>query len=161
MVEIRALFFDVFGTVVDWRCGIAREAEVLLAPLGYDLDWFAFADAWRAEYQPGMEEVRAGRIPVSRLLPHRVRRKARPKSRRPPSRRSGGSSRRSCSRSSRCSLPRPPRPSGCCLETATRRPSSRATLRSTWARQRPLCPTAPSSSRPPSGARCRPTSSPL
>ena len=67
MVEIRALFFDVFGTVVDWRCGIAREAEVLLAPLGYDLDWFAFADAWRAEYQPGMEEVRAGRIPVSRL----------------------------------------------------------------------------------------------
>ncbi|ARQ03163.1 haloacid dehalogenase type II [Pseudorhodoplanes sinuspersici] len=66
-MEIRSLFFDVFGTVVDWRGGIAREAKALLAPLGYDLDWFAFADAWRSEYQPGMEEVRAGRIPFSKL----------------------------------------------------------------------------------------------
>ena len=45
MTEIRSLFFDVFGTVVDWRGGIARETEALLAPLGHDLDWFAFADA--------------------------------------------------------------------------------------------------------------------
>ena len=67
MTQIRSLFFDVFGTVVDWRGGIAREAEALLAPLGHDLDWLAFADAWRGEYQPAMEEVRAGRIPFSRL----------------------------------------------------------------------------------------------
>ena len=62
-----ALFFDIFGTVVDWRGGVAREAKALLAPLGHRLDWHAFADAWRDEYQPGMEEVRAGRIPFSKL----------------------------------------------------------------------------------------------
>jgi 2-haloacid dehalogenase len=66
-VSVRALFFDVFGTLVDWRAGIAREAERILKPRGHALDWFAFADAWRDEYQPGMEEVRAGRIPFSKL----------------------------------------------------------------------------------------------
>ena len=64
---VEALFFDVFGTLVDWRTSIAREAERLLAPFGYRLDWLAFADAWRGEYQPGMEEVRAGRIPFCKL----------------------------------------------------------------------------------------------
>jgi 2-haloacid dehalogenase len=59
--EVQALFFDVFGTVVDWRSGVAREAEKILKPLGYSLDWLAFADAWRGEYQPGMDVVRAGR----------------------------------------------------------------------------------------------------
>ncbi|HLL28885.1 MAG TPA: haloacid dehalogenase type II [Xanthobacteraceae bacterium] len=63
----KALLFDVFGTLVDWRAGIAREAEKYLAPLGHAVDWSAFADAWRAEYQPAMEEVRAGRIPFSKL----------------------------------------------------------------------------------------------
>ncbi|SEC39944.1 2-haloacid dehalogenase [Rhizobiales bacterium GAS191] len=58
---IKALFFDVFGTLVDWRSSIAREAKTLLAPLGHDLDYAAFADAWRGEYQPSMEEVRSGR----------------------------------------------------------------------------------------------------
>jgi 2-haloacid dehalogenase len=65
--EVKALFFDVFGTLVDWRSGIAREARAVLEPLGHRADWFAFADAWRDEYQPGMEEVRAGRIPFSKL----------------------------------------------------------------------------------------------
>ena len=65
--SVRAMFFDVFGTLVDWRTGVAREAERALQPLGYDLDWTAFADAWRDEYQPGMEEVRSGRIPFSKL----------------------------------------------------------------------------------------------
>jgi len=65
--DVKALFFDVFGTLVDWRGGIAREARAILAPLGHEIDWPAFADAWRAEYQPGMEEVRAGRIPFSKL----------------------------------------------------------------------------------------------
>ena len=63
----RALFFDVFGTLVDWRSSVAREAEKILGNLGYNLDWTGFADAWRGEYQPGMEEVRAGRIPFSKL----------------------------------------------------------------------------------------------
>jgi 2-haloacid dehalogenase len=67
MSAVKALFFDVFGTLIDWRMGIARESEKVLSPLGYKLDWLAFADAWRGEYQPGMEEVRAGRIPFSRL----------------------------------------------------------------------------------------------
>lgn len=64
---VRALFFDVFGTLVDWRTSVAREAKRVLAPLGHNLDWEAFADAWRDEYQPGMEEVRAGLIPFSKL----------------------------------------------------------------------------------------------
>jgi 2-haloacid dehalogenase len=67
MSQVQALFFDVFGTVVDWRSGIAREAETLLKPLGHSLDWIAFADAWRAEYQPSMEEVRSGRLPFGKL----------------------------------------------------------------------------------------------
>lgn len=67
MTAVRAMFFDVFGTLVDWRSSVAREAKRILSPVGHDLDWLAFADAWRAEYQPGMEEVRAGRIPFCRL----------------------------------------------------------------------------------------------
>jgi 2-haloacid dehalogenase len=64
---VKALFFDVFGTMVDWRTSVAREAERILAPMGHKLDWLAFADAWRREYQPGMEEVRSGRLPFSKL----------------------------------------------------------------------------------------------
>ena len=64
---IKALFFDVFGTVVDWRTSIARESEAVLKPMGCALDWLAFADAWRDEYQPAMEEVRSGKIPFSKL----------------------------------------------------------------------------------------------
>jgi 2-haloacid dehalogenase len=65
--NLKALFFDVFGTLVDWRTGVAREAKSILKPLGYSLDWTAFADAWRDQYQPGMEEVRSGRIPYTKL----------------------------------------------------------------------------------------------
>jgi len=67
MTVVRAMFFDVFGTLVDWRTSVAREAERILGPFGHDLDWLAFADAWRGEYQPGMEEVRSGRIPFCSL----------------------------------------------------------------------------------------------
>jgi 2-haloacid dehalogenase len=63
----KALFFDVFGTLVDWRTSIARETRVVLEPLGYSLDWLGFADAWRAEYQPAMDEVRSGRMPFCKL----------------------------------------------------------------------------------------------
>jgi 2-haloacid dehalogenase len=64
---VRALFFDVFGTLVDWRRGVAREAESVLKPLKVSLDWIAFADAWRDQYQPAMQEVRSGRIPYTKL----------------------------------------------------------------------------------------------
>jgi len=66
-MAVQALFFDVFGTLADWRTSIAREAQKILSPLDYKLDWLAFADAWRGEYQPGMEEVRTGKIPFSKL----------------------------------------------------------------------------------------------
>jgi 2-haloacid dehalogenase len=72
MDQVKALFFDVFGTLVDWRSSIAREAEAILKPLGADVDWLAFADAWRGEYQPAMDEVRSGAIPFCKLdLLHR------------------------------------------------------------------------------------------
>jgi 2-haloacid dehalogenase len=78
---VKALFFDVFGTLVDWRSSIAREAEAMLKPKGYALDWLAFADAWRGEYQGGMDQVRSGRVAfckldvlhrqnLERILPH-------------------------------------------------------------------------------------------
>jgi 2-haloacid dehalogenase len=70
--DIRALVFDVFGTLVDWRTSIARAATALLGTRGIAVDGGAFADAWRDQYQPAMEEVRAGRIPFSKLdLLHR------------------------------------------------------------------------------------------
>jgi len=67
MPPIRALVFDVFGTLVDWRTSVAREAQAILAPLGIALDWAGFADAWRGQYQPAMDEVRQGRLPFSKL----------------------------------------------------------------------------------------------
>lgn len=60
---VKALVFDVFGTCVDWRNGVARDAERILKPLGHTIDWLAFASAWRALYQPTMEDVRSGRQP--------------------------------------------------------------------------------------------------
>jgi 2-haloacid dehalogenase len=66
-VGVKALFFDVFGTLVDWRTSIAREASAVLEPRGLALDWLDFADAWRGEYQGAMEEVRSGRIGFCKL----------------------------------------------------------------------------------------------
>ena len=66
-LAVKALFFDVFGTLVDWRSSIAREARETLQPLGHAIDWLAFADAWRGEYQGAMEQVRAGQIPFCKL----------------------------------------------------------------------------------------------
>src|SRR3984885_3986156 len=65
--QVKALFFDVFGTLVDWRGSIAREAKALLERRGHALYWSAFADAWRGEYQGAMEEVRAGRLAFCKL----------------------------------------------------------------------------------------------
>ena len=63
MDDIRALTFDVFGTVVDWRASVAREAEAILGPKGHALDWPAFADRWRALYVPAMAKVSQGERP--------------------------------------------------------------------------------------------------
>jgi len=65
--DVQTLIFDVFGTLVDWRTSIAREVRAALAVHRPSLDGEAFADAWRARYQPTMEEVRSGAIPFSKL----------------------------------------------------------------------------------------------
>ncbi|MBV8937711.1 MAG: haloacid dehalogenase type II, partial [Alphaproteobacteria bacterium] len=67
LLDVKALTFDVFGTVVNWRDSIAREAKNFLGPRGYDKDWHAFADRWRARYQPAMEKVRKGERPWAKL----------------------------------------------------------------------------------------------
>lgn len=63
-MEARALVFDVFGTVVDWRGGVAREVRRLLGP---SVDAPAFADDWRGRYVPSMERVRSGELPWTPL----------------------------------------------------------------------------------------------
>ncbi len=65
--DIKALTFDVFGTVVDWRTGIVREGEALGRARGVAVDWTAFADAWRGRYAPSMDRVRRGELPWTRL----------------------------------------------------------------------------------------------
>ena len=57
--RLRALVFDVFGTVVDWRGSVIREGQLLSAAKGLQVDWPAFADAWRAGYAPAMDATRA------------------------------------------------------------------------------------------------------
>jgi 2-haloacid dehalogenase len=63
----KALIFDVFGTVVDWRGSVIRELEELGRSKGFDADWPAFADAWRGRYAPSMDRVRNGEIPWTKL----------------------------------------------------------------------------------------------
>jgi len=67
MLDIKALTFDVFGTVVDWRTSIIREGEAFGRDKGLEIDWNAFALAWRGKYQPAMERVRAGDVPFTKL----------------------------------------------------------------------------------------------
>lgn len=61
--HVKALTFDVFGTVVDWRSSIIREGQLLSKQKGLDIDWVAFADGWRAGYSPVMNRVRTGDLP--------------------------------------------------------------------------------------------------
>ena len=61
MLEVKALLFDVFGTVVDWRTGIAIEVQMIAKKYNIELNADDFADAWRAEYQPAMEQIRSGK----------------------------------------------------------------------------------------------------
>ncbi len=61
--QVRALSFDVFGTVVDWRSSVIKEGRALGQRLGLAVDWSAFADAWRAGYPLAMQQVRSGALP--------------------------------------------------------------------------------------------------
>jgi 2-haloacid dehalogenase len=69
---VRAVLFDTFGTVVDWRSGISSAVRAFAADRGLRLDPEEFADAWRAQYGPSMERVRSGERPfVSLDILHR------------------------------------------------------------------------------------------
>ena len=59
---VKALVFDVFGTVVDWRGSLIAEGRRLGCAKRIDVDWAAFADAWRAGYRPAMARVRSGAL---------------------------------------------------------------------------------------------------
>ena len=63
----RALAFDVFGTVVDWRSSIIRELDEFGRSHGLQRDWQTFADDWRAGYGPAMDRVRRGELPWTRI----------------------------------------------------------------------------------------------
>ena len=66
-MDVRALVFDVFGTVVDWRGSIIREGQALGRKRKLKVDWAAFADAWRAGYKPAMARVRSGELPWTKI----------------------------------------------------------------------------------------------
>ena len=65
--NVKAMTFDVFGTVVDWRSSIARAAKMMGEQKGFDFDWDNFADKWRAGYGPSMNKVRTGELPWTKI----------------------------------------------------------------------------------------------
>ena len=65
--DTKVLAFDVFGTVVDWRSCVIAEGEQLGKAKGLNIDWTAFADAWRGIYRPYMDRVGAGELPWTKL----------------------------------------------------------------------------------------------
>lgn len=65
--KVRALLFDVFGSVVDWRTSIERELTTWGNTRNLSIDWEALARAWRSHYQPKMQEVRSGKRPFTQL----------------------------------------------------------------------------------------------
>jgi 2-haloacid dehalogenase len=66
-MSTKALAFDVFGTVVDWRSSIIGEFQQFGERHGLHQDWPAMADAWRAGYAPAMDRVRRGDLPWTRI----------------------------------------------------------------------------------------------
>lgn len=66
-MTVRALAFDVFGTVVDWRSSVTAELEEFGRRHGLSRDWASFADDWRAGYAPAMDRVRRGDLPWTRI----------------------------------------------------------------------------------------------
>jgi len=64
---VKALIFDVFGTVVDWRSSVIKHGQNFGKRHGVEADWDAFADAWRGKYAPFMNKVRTGELPWTNL----------------------------------------------------------------------------------------------
>lgn len=67
LASVKALVFDTFGTVVDWRSSVTQEVEQLAKRKGLKVDAAKFADAWRAGYAPSMNRVRTGELPWTKL----------------------------------------------------------------------------------------------
>ena len=67
IASVKALVFDVFGTVVDWRGSIIEEGSTWGKSKGLTVDWSRFADRWRAGYAPSMDKVRKGELPWTNL----------------------------------------------------------------------------------------------
>ena len=65
--SVKALVFDTFGTVVDWRGSIVEEGKAWEKTKGIAIDWARFADRWRAGYAPSMDKVRRGEMPWTNL----------------------------------------------------------------------------------------------
>lgn len=65
--DLRALLFDVFGTVVDWRGSIIREIDRIAADVDIALSAAEIADDWRGRYGPGMGRVLDGDEPYRNL----------------------------------------------------------------------------------------------
>ncbi len=65
--SVKVLAFDVFGTVVNWRSSVIAEGAELGKVKGLNIDWAAFADAWRAIYRPYMDRVGTGNLPWTKL----------------------------------------------------------------------------------------------
>ena len=64
---VKALTFDVFGTVVDWHGSVAREVRALAAKKGIRVNAVKFTRAWRAGYRPAMDRVRSGELPWTKI----------------------------------------------------------------------------------------------
>src|SRR5579864_416218 len=64
---VKALVFDTFGTLVDWRGSIIAEGAAWGKAKGLHIDWGEFADRWRAQYGPSMNKVRKGELPWTKL----------------------------------------------------------------------------------------------
>jgi 2-haloacid dehalogenase len=62
-MSVKALVFDVFGTVVDWRTSIIEQFQAFGREKGITVNWEAFVDDWKSCNRPGMDAVRAGRLP--------------------------------------------------------------------------------------------------
>jgi 2-haloacid dehalogenase len=67
IASLKVLAFDVFGTVVNWRSSVIAEGAELGKVKGLNIDWAAFADAWRAIYRPYMDRVETGILPWTKL----------------------------------------------------------------------------------------------
>ena len=65
--DVKALTFDVFGTVVDWHGSVAREVRALAARKALRVNAVKFTKAWRAGYRPAMDRVRSGELPWSKI----------------------------------------------------------------------------------------------